>query len=498
MGAMAGAAGANVATQGVNILMGQQSSFSWSSLAASAISAGVSQGLTSGLTGDGGMFASSDAATKLAVNSTTRALVSAATRVAIQGGKVSWEAVAADTITGMIQGHYASQGSNAGAQQPKDKLATDKSRADLGLTTESNWSEDMQAALAIDGADRSTVRINSGSSTEGNYVNGAGQRVHRSQGSDTSGYEQTMRSLHADADAELVSLGLSGNGPLVIEITGSGTGPSAKYAASEPDTTVSFMRGYNGEYRSVMEGEAPLAETVGRYAGAAVDSFKNFGDAMTGAGRMRDAMGSWQRGDIGLSLLQGGMAFAEAGSTVFGLGVTGAVRSAGTATLRAEAGALADSAAVRANVLGNIEESQAARASSGFEKLGRYETAYDFYRQGGFSADRALGHLEGIDLSKPVMATELIPGKQYLQYPLNGKIGNYFAPLGTPAEMLGINPAGRIPTLFTPSQTTPALQSTAAKIVDNWTVPGKPFVANGGGTQFFVPNKQFMLQVPKP
>lgn len=130
-------------------------------------------------------------------------------------------------------------------------------------------------------------------------------------------------------DAQGNSLGQLGGAPLEIEIRGS--------AATESDTATSFMRGYNGEYRSVMEGEAPLAETVGRYAGAAVDSFKNFGDAMTGAGSMRNAMASWRRGDYGLSLVQGATSFAEAGSTVFSFGTAGAIRSAGTVTLRTEA-----------------------------------------------------------------------------------------------------------------------------------------------------------------
>jgi len=62
---------------------------------------------------------------------------------------------------------------------------------------------------------------------------------------------------------------------------------------------------------------------------------------------------------------------------------------------------------------------------------------------------------------------------------LNGRVGNYFAPLGTQAEMLGINPAGRMPFVFSPSKPIPALQSTAARITDTWTVPGQPFNAAG-------------------
>lgn len=149
-------------------------------------------------------------------------------------------------------------------------------------------------------------------------------------------------------------------------------------------------------------------------------------------------------------------------------------------------------------MLSNIADSQAARASSNFEQLGRYGTAYDFYKQAGFSVDRALGHLDGIDFSRPVTLTELTPGTNYVQNVLDGKVGNYFTAVGTPAETVGINPAGRVPMTFTPSQPLPALRSTAADILDTWTVPNQPYQTTGGGTQYFVPNKPLMIQVPKP
>ncbi|MCA1859153.1 hemagglutinin repeat-containing protein [Janthinobacterium sp. HSC-3S05] len=159
---------------------------------------------------------------------------------------------------------------------------------------------------------------------------------------------------------------------------------------------------------------------------------------------------------------------------------------------------VADSAAIRARVLSNVADSQAARASSQFEQLGRYETAYNFYANAGFSADRAAGHLAGIDFMKPVSLTELMPGTNYLQYPMGGKMGNYFATPGTPAETIGINPAGRVPTLYTPTTAAPALRSTAADILDTWTVPSQPYMTQGGGIQFFVPNKGVFIEVPKP
>ncbi|SDY89732.1 filamentous hemagglutinin [Collimonas sp. OK242] len=157
-----------------------------------------------------------------------------------------------------------------------------------------------------------------------------------------------------------------------------------------------------------------------------------------------------------------------------------------------------NAAAIRATVLGNIADSQVARASSNFEQLSRYGKAYDFYSQAGFSADRALGHLDGIDFSQPVLLTKLTPGTNYVQNVLDGRVGNYFAPVGTAAETVGINPAGRVPMMFTPSQPLPALQSTAADILDTWTVPSHPYQTTGGGTQYFVPNKPLMIQVPTP
>jgi filamentous hemagglutinin len=157
----------------------------------------------------------------------------------------------------------------------------------------------------------------------------------------------------------------------------------------------------------------------------------------------------------------------------------------------------ADGAAIQSQVLNNIAATQAGNASSQFGQLASWETAYNFYtQQGGFSADRTLGHLQGIDFTQPVTVTQVGPGTNYVQYVLNGNLGNYFAPIGTPAASLGINPANRIPGLFTPSGFTPALQSTAASVTDTWTVPGEPFVADGGGTQLFVPNKSTMTPVP--
>ena len=128
----------------------------------------------------------------------------------------------------------------------------------------------------------------------------------------------------------------------------------------------------------------------------------------------------------------------------------------------------------------------------------RYNIAYNFYTQAGFNTERALGHLGGIDFSQSVSVTKLTPGTGYVQYVQNGNVGNYFAPIGTSAETIGISPIGRVPELFTPSQPLQALRSTAADIVDTWTVKGQAYQTSGGGTQFFVPNKKLMLPGTNP
>ena len=140
-------------------------------------------------------------------------------------------------------------------------------------------------------------------------------------------------------------------------------------------------------------------------------------------------------------------------------------------------------AATRARVLANIQESQAARAVSKFGQHANFETAYGFYRSGGWSANRTLAHIRGIDFTKSVQVTPLPSGTSAVQHWVPGTpVGNYFAPVGTSASQLGINPAGRVPVLFAVSGDITVLRSTAAPILDTWTVPGVPFRAAGGAS----------------
>lgn len=143
-------------------------------------------------------------------------------------------------------------------------------------------------------------------------------------------------------------------------------------------------------------------------------------------------------------------------------------------------------------VLENIKVSQEARNASNFD----HHKAMDFYiGKVGYSTERARSHVDGIDFNFPVNRTTLKIDEKYVQHIKDGRIGNYFAPVGTPANHLGINPAGRVPITFAPVKETEALKSKAREIVDTWTDPNKPYPAKGDGTQYFVPNKENLKQV---
>jgi hypothetical protein len=76
-----------------------------------------------------------------------------------------------------------------------------------------------------------------------------------------------------------------------------------------------------------------------------------------------------------------------------------------------------------------------------------------------------------------------------------GRQGSYYAPTGTPAGQLGISSQAaqrqtgelveRVPTKYVLRQDVEVLKSTAARVTDTWSIPGKSVEAAGGGTQYF-------------
>lgn len=119
----------------------------------------------------------------------------------------------------------------------------------------------------------------------------------------------------------------------------------------------------------------------------------------------------------------------------------------------------------------------------------RKATAKAFYEAAGWPEKRIASHMGGIDFTKPVTVVELPRRLRVTQHLVPGApVGNYFAPVGTPAPRLGINPAGRVATDFMLNEPVRVLRSTAAPITDTWTMPGTAYKAEGGGTQFFTRN----------
>lgn len=82
-------------------------------------------------------------------------------------------------------------------------------------------------------------------------------------------------------------------------------------------------------------------------------------------------------------------------------------------------------------------------------------------------------------------------GSKLNQFQLpGGPVGNYFAVPGTPANSLGIYTSGLAENSHRLQQPTLALQSTAASVVDDWSMAGAGWKieAQGGGAQYFIAN----------
>jgi RHS repeat-associated protein len=147
---------------------------------------------------------------------------------------------------------------------------------------------------------------------------------------------------------------------------------------------------------------------------------------------------------------------------------------------------------------GFIDELGAAATSAtqlefGFtQAVERQSFARDFYRAAtGWSDTKITSHLRGIDFNQAVSVVNLPAGTILVQYQLpGGRIGNYFAPPGTQANQLGIYTSGLVGNSYVLPRSVRALQSTAATVVDDWSMSGFGWriQTQGGGQQFFIPN----------
>ncbi len=126
----------------------------------------------------------------------------------------------------------------------------------------------------------------------------------------------------------------------------------------------------------------------------------------------------------------------------------------------------------------------------------RQAAARTAYKTALWPDEKIASHAAGIDFSQPVEVIKIAKGTQMVQYQTPGNpTGNYFAPVGTPPDSLGINPAGRVAKLFVATRDVTALKSTAASTASNFDIP-EAFRGGGGGIQYFVPDSSAFGPLP--
>jgi len=122
----------------------------------------------------------------------------------------------------------------------------------------------------------------------------------------------------------------------------------------------------------------------------------------------------------------------------------------------------------------------------------RQAIAYNFYKSAGWSDAKILNHLQGIDFTQPVDVISIPQDTRVVQYQIPGApVGNYFAPVGTPANTLGIYTSGLVGNVYTATEPITVLRSTSASITDTWSMQraGWQIQTQGGSIQFFAPNQ---------
>ncbi|HYO93868.1 MAG TPA: RHS repeat-associated core domain-containing protein, partial [Polyangiaceae bacterium] len=124
------------------------------------------------------------------------------------------------------------------------------------------------------------------------------------------------------------------------------------------------------------------------------------------------------------------------------------------------------------------------------------------------SAAEARAQLKGIDYSKPVSIGPPPPTPARLeqwQRP-GGRQGQFYADPGTSPGALGIHDkaadatGSQVPKVAKPYEMNqdgqPYMQSVASPIKDTWSVPGQRHYAEGGATQYYVPNVSSAAPAP--
>jgi uncharacterized Zn-binding protein involved in type VI secretion len=225
----------------------------------------------------------------------------------------------------------------------------------------------------------------------------------------------------------------------------------------------------------------------------------------------------WAKGQYVESVTRGA---TEVG--LFGFGWLKGSKAA-RAAKAAEAAKVADAAkaADAARAADAVEAAKPARANAGHVDDGvhvagqaaiianRQRLAEDFYLRSGTPQSKIHGHLAGIDFTKPVEVVTMERGALLGQYQVPGAPqGAYYSPLsnGSSPASLGIfaqatdRATGTIIEKASKAYEVKAavemLRSTAAPILDTWSIPGAAMQTKGGAIQLFSSsNEAFVARV---
>lgn len=131
--------------------------------------------------------------------------------------------------------------------------------------------------------------------------------------------------------------------------------------------------------------------------------------------------------------------------------------------------------------------------------------AYDFYKRFNFSDKKIHSHLQGIDFRFKVSTPQLGAHRILAQWKLMSlPSGDYYCYLGKNPDCLGINSKqedlkGKIGTRtehrYKINQKLEFLMSTAAPVLDIWSVQSQPVQTRGGCIQFFNADKNHISEV---
>jgi YD repeat-containing protein len=521
-GAIAAAAVSNVITQGVSVAVGLQDSFSWKGVVAAAVGAGVGDVVSTNLNNSTAFAETFGSASKY-VGQGVAKFSSGVSQSLVRGGKVDVAVIAADAFGNALGSSLADQ-MQQGSQQSSVLYSAEEQAQDFARENNRFASAAaMNAQTAANGLPASYWNMYASNdvadpsqSLELARLDGqatAELGLHRSLGMVPA---QTVSGPENNSFGNNTSLNVVGKtadggwrfdtGAISYPVDLSS--PEVKPLPSLDSGSIQAAPGYWSTLQNIYNSDLPVSQKLGMawdntkfyYQGSQraqglVQAAGGAGE-FVGAGLMSEVppvavivgLHGYDNLRTGINRVFSGnpentttynVANDATGSPQFagdvekGIGFIGLVGGVGGTTNVATTGLGA------AESIGGATELLAARKA----------TASAYYKTLGWDDARIASHTSGIDFSQPVEVVPLLKGSQVVQYQIPGNpVGGYFAPVGTPAESIGISSVGREPIIYVTTQDVSVLRSSAADTSTNLSLPENAR-GTGGGTQYFTNNR---------